>query len=750
MKKILSIVLSLVISTGLLSGITVFATDIASGTEGNIEWAIDSNGVLTLSGTGTMIDYLEEEPLWLEHQEDVTSIIIENGITYVGAYAFFGFDNVTAVYLGASVDNIGDAAFNQCPVLESFYVDESNSFLTTVNGVLFNNDRTILFKYPQGKTGTHYSLPYTVTHIGDSAFSNCSNLTSVSFNENLEDIGDRAFYNCIKLRAASIPDSVTNIGEGAFNSCSALTLASFGSSLNTIEEYAFSNCHGLAQIEIPSSVEYIANSAFGNCTQLSNITVAEDNTVYSSVDGILFDKDKTTIIQYAIGKIDSSYTIPDTISAINDGAFAYSKYLATVNIPASVRYICPSAFSGCSRLSDIEIPDSVTEIGKSAFENCFALTDITLPASVTVINPSTFLWCENLKTITIPSTVTEIGTYAFFWCDKLTDVYYEGTEEEWNEVVVAENNSPLHSATMHFADDYVAVESLSLNVDSLTLRDGKSETLIATITPENATEKTVTWSSSDESVAVVDENGVVTAVSSGEATITASVVDGTFVSECTVHVIKLASSGPVISISHEKSREGKQIDVIVSINGNTGFSSLGIEIDYDTTAMTLVNVSENAETGAVFTTAETMDKKPFNMSWNSISNNTFNGTLATLTFEISNAAASGEYPISADFYKGAEGNYVDGEDVNFDENFESLALGYENGSITVSRHTPGDLNDDGKINEKDGTLLLRYLAGWTVPTLVEEALDINGDGSVDSNDAIHILRFLAGWEVDIY
>lgn len=751
MKKFLCFILCLVIFTGLTSGISTFASEIASGVVDNIQWVLDSDGVLTISGTGKMNDWLETDPDWLSVQENITSVIIENGITYVGAYAFYDLENLKTITLGNSVESINSSAFSQCFSLENFYVNVDNPFFTAINGNLFSSDKTELVKYAPGKPDTSYSIPYTVTHIGNSAFSRCNNLISVHFTENITSIGDRAFSDCLELRTAYLPDSVTSIGEGAFISCPYLMSVSLGNSLCSIGEYAFSNCSRLSSIEIPSSVEQIGNSAFGNCTQLSNITVADDNNFYSSIDGSLFNKEQTKIIQYATGKTTGFYSIPDTVSVIDNGAFAYSKYLTKVNIPESVESIGSSAFNCCSSLSEIEIPDSVTYIGKGAFSICSALTDITLPSYITVIESSTFHWCDNLKSITIPNTVTEIGTYAFFWCDKLSDVYYMGTESEWNDVVIAENNPSLDSVTIHFKDDFVEPQGISLNTSILALKVGETETLIATVEPENATEKNVTWTSSDESVAVVDENGLVTAISSGDAIITASVVDGAFFAECNIHVIKLAvGGGPVISASHAKSREGKTVDVTVSIDGNEGFTSLGIELDYDDTAMTLVEISENTETGAIFTPAEVLSKKPFNMSWNSISNNTFNGTLVTLTFEISETAASGEYPISLDFYKGTEGNYIDGEDLNFDENFEPLGLCYENGSITVSRHTPGDINDDGRINEKDGTILLRYLAGWHMPNLPEEALDTNGDGFVDSKDGIHLLRFLAGWNVDIF
>jgi len=298
--------------------------------------------------------------------------------------------------------------------------------------------------------------------------------------------------------------------------------------------------------------------------------------------------------------------------------------------------------------------------------------------------------------------------------------------------------------------DPVPVTGVSINSKEITLYTGNTSALVATVSPEDADNKNVFWTSSDEEVATVDENGVVTAISAGTAIITVTTEDGSFTAECTVVVNTKPLQPAELTVSSVKSREGKTVDVTVSLSNNPGFSNLAIEIGYDSTALTLVGVSENTETGATFTAAEVLETQPFNMSWNSVKNNTFNGELVTLTFEISENAPSGDYPITIDYYKGVNGDYVDGDDANYDENFAPVSLKYTNGAISVSRHTPGDINDDGKINEKDATLLLRCLAGWNLTEVVEEAFDTNGDDAVDSNDTINLLRYLAGWNVKLY
>ena len=133
-----------------------------------------------------------------------------------------------------------------------------------------------------------------------------------------------------------------------------------------------------------------------------------------------------------------------------------------------------------------------------------------------------------------------------------------------------------------------------------------------------------------------------------------------------------------------------------------------------------------------------------------MSNNYYNGELVTLTFEIPEGLEAGDYFVDVDFYKGRNGDYIDGTSVNYDENENPLNLVYENGCITVRNHLPGDINGDGTVTNKDGTALLRYLAGWELENIIEDGLDVDGDGAITNKDGTRLLRYLAGWNVEIY
>ena len=248
------------------------------------------------------------------------------------------------------------------------------------------------------------------------------NIKEVIIGEGVTSIGSYAFYNCSGLTRITIPNSVTSIGNYAFLNCSGLTEITIPNSVTCIGSDAFSGCSGLTEVIIPNSVTSIGSTAFSDCSGLTEINVESDNTKYASQDGVLFNKDKTTIICYPAGKTDPEYTIPNSVTSIGDHAFRGCSGLTSVTIPNSVTSIGYGTFYNCSGLTEITIPNSVTSIGSSAFYGCSGLTEITIPNSVTSIGSSAFYGCSGLTEITIPNSVTSIGSSAFSGCSGLTEI----------------------------------------------------------------------------------------------------------------------------------------------------------------------------------------------------------------------------------------------------------------------------------------------------------------------------------------
>ena len=264
-------------------------------------------------------------------------------------------------------------------------------------------------------------LPNGLTKIGELAFSNCLSLESVTISNSVTSIGDGAFSNCISLESVTIPDSVTSIGETAFYGCSSLASVTIGNSVTSIGETAFYGCSSLASVTIPDSVTSIGYKAFAVCTSLVSIIVDEGNENYSSEDGVLFNKNKTMLVQCPGGK-EGGYSIPASVTSIGNRAFYVCPSLESVTIGNSVTSIGENAFSDCTSLESVTIGNSVTSIGDYAFWNCTSLISVTIGNSVTSIGENAFEYCTSLASVTIPDSVTSIRDYAFEYCTSLASV----------------------------------------------------------------------------------------------------------------------------------------------------------------------------------------------------------------------------------------------------------------------------------------------------------------------------------------
>ena len=285
-----------------------------------------------------------------------------------------------------------------------------------------------------------------VTGIGDRAFSGCKGLASITIPNSVTSIGWSAFNNCSSLTSITIPDSVTSIGHSAFYNCSSLASITIPNSVTSIGNFAFFRCSSLTSVTIPNSVTSIGDSAFSWCSSLTSIT------------------------------------IPNSVTSIGDRAFAGCSSLTSVTIPNSVTSIGDYEFSSCDSLTSITIPDSVTSIGTCAFYNCSSLTSITIPSRVTSIGIYAFSGCSSLTSITIPDSVTSIGRSAFENRSSLKDVYYSGTQEQWEKISIDDYNGSLTSATIHYGSSAPAANARAMRAPAAPV----AQSTVYTATAQNA------------------------------------------------------------------------------------------------------------------------------------------------------------------------------------------------------------------------------------------------------------------------
>ncbi len=340
---------------------------------------------------------------------------------------------------------IEKGAFAVMRNLCSIDVADNNPEYSSENGVLFNREKKTLLYYPPKRGGESYDVPNGTETISDhaftssdvvkvtippsvkkvekSAFSFCSNLEEVNIPEGVGVLPNRVFAECAGLRKIEIPASVRVMSEAAFMGCKSLRTVKIPEGVRRIALKAFADCLALESVYIPKSVTEIEPYAFLNCDGLESIEVDKDNPNFASENGVLFDKEKRTLISYPQGKKDKKYAVPDSVQKIDGFAFMYclleevvvpdsvtelgrsafesSPNLRVVVLPATIKEILFATFQGCSSLKDVSIPEGVVILDKFAFYDCNALQRVRIPASVKKIDESTFKSCPSLETIEI-------------------------------------------------------------------------------------------------------------------------------------------------------------------------------------------------------------------------------------------------------------------------------------------------------------------------------------------------------------
>ena len=389
------------------SDVTVYATFrperdyYAKGTTGDLSWILTKDGTLTFTGTGAMPDYAGKNQMpWYFCRDAIRKVVLQDGITSVGSYAFYGMELET-IELPDSVTRIGDYTFKNCPKLNHVTLPQN---LTSLGDSAFYACTAL----------TAIDIPASLWTVKPYTFKNCTALASVTFHEgNLMKISDGAFYGCTALTGIALPGCLDIVDSYSFKNCTKLASVTipagdlteireavfYGTALTTLNlpegitkigPYAFKNCTALTALQLPSTLTKVGEAAFYGCTALTEVT------------------------------------LPDKVASVDNYAFRKCTELTTVRFGTGLKTIGESAFYGCGKLTALVLPDALTAIGAYAFKACTGLTSVQFGTGLTTIGDSAFHTCTGLKKLTFPASLTTIGAYAFSGSWNLYELTFTG------------------------------------------------------------------------------------------------------------------------------------------------------------------------------------------------------------------------------------------------------------------------------------------------------------------------------------
>lgn len=601
-------------------------------------------------------------------------------ITHVGKDAFKGYRGLTTVSLGNCLKVIEDNAFEGC--VELVKLDMPNS-LEIIKGGAFASCGFSVVEIADG-----------VKEIGENAFYRSSTLNSVKIGKSVTSIERKAFSQCPALTSVTLGENLKFIKTSAFENCTALSNIVLPSSLQVIDSRAFYNT-ALVSVSVPSSVVNIGKDAFEQIYALKEIKVDEANTVYSDINGVLCSKTKTVLFRYPNSK-GKTYTVPNTIKKIYDGAFSYCLDLESVIFPASV----------------ISIGDNIFNWGGGYRPKL---------KSITFLNP------EPAKLV---SSFNGVSKDVFILVPKQSVNRYRNTYR-WNEMNIKAIGSIAESITMGAAE--------------LTLEVGSESQLQCTVLPETAENKTVTWNTTDASVVTVDEMGNLIAVSEGEAVVSATTNDGTnLVANCKIKVVGAKATDinqfkDVIYVENTKAFIGKNATLSIRMKHETDVAGFqfnmllpeGFSIKKISRGEGISGLDENDENIYTFKTSDKKDGSRFFLCYSVTNTAMPKGDIEIAKVEVN---------VPENIEAGEYGVILKKEEMAFGT--ESKKVDFVNSMFTVADCILGDVNKDGIITVSDITSLGQYLIDNDDTVINKAAADANGDGEVTVGDITTIATMI--------
>ena len=478
----------------------------------------------------------------------VPSTINNYPVKTIAQIAFKDCTTVEYIYIPSSIEGIGineigdpikaeASTFVGCTNLNTIEIDSNNQYYTNNNGdgVIYDKNKTKLYYYPTAKTGSSFTIINGITSIGGSAFADCKNINTIVTPEGLTIIEPHAFSNCTNLSKITLNEGLKTIDDNAFGLCESLEEIKLPSTVETIGLVAFQGCIKLTKIDIPSSTTRIDAGAFQNCSNLASINVDSANNKFTNCnnDGVLYNKDMTTILRYPQAKAGTEYTISNNITKIGYQAFEQCNNLTKVEIPGTVTFIDAFAFAESKNLQQITIPEGITELSYFIFSECSSLKEVNLPDTLKEISRSTFDGCTSLEEIIIPGNVTKIADFTnctnlnkVIIPDSVTDISSGSFSGAENLTIVTKSNSIAHqfatnnNINVELDDTSPTIESILYSPDETT--DGSVKVII---TANEPLQKIVSDNRTWKYVPNTDKKSITTEISSNTTNETITLKD---------------------------------------------------------------------------------------------------------------------------------------------------------------------------------------------------------------------------------
>ena len=655
----------------------------------NLTYTSDSNSGLspfkglstiqtvTFSQAGTVTQIL---PYLLNGCSSVKNFLLPESLTSIGGYAFADMDSLESCILPNNVTTLGDGAFQNDKILASVILSNQ---LPVLNKDLFSNCVAL----------DNLSVPASVTEIKDNAFTNCTSMKNLRIENGTEVMtvgrgldGATSMFRDCPIEKLHLGRWLTYDVNGGFT-CAPfegrdnLTELTLGETVGTIGKYLFENCTALPEVVIPNGVESIGEQGFYNCQSLTRLTLGEGLT---SLGERAFAKNISL----------DNVKMPSTLTAISDGCFSGCTNLVNLELNSGLEIIGPRAFENCSKLTSVDIPAKVYGLGVEAFQGCSSLSVVTIPeGAISSVGARAFKDCSNVSWISLGSNVTSLSVNCFDGCTKVGHVKSYNTVPPVGSPGFPQN--VIDNGTVFVPADAVQdykdsdtwweffqirpiteaefVTAITLSQTEATIRDTETLELTASASPDDATDATVLFRSSDTSIATVDNTGLVSGKKPGDVVITAYAADGSGIyATCSVKVMPT---------------------LVERIEGE---SEISIKVGRSMTCETTV-YPENATDRSV--------------SWESDNSSAVkvdeNGTLIAVYDGTANITATAN----------------DGSGVSF--TFR----------VNVLPPTSGDSNDDDRVTITDAVNTANYAVGITPEVFVFRAADVNGDNRISVADA---------------